>query len=246
RNAEAGEIKEGGSTITQQYVKNVLLDPRKTVHRKLREAVLAFQVERTHTKRSILEGYLNRIYFGNGAYGVQAAAQLYFGKPASAVSLAQGALLAGLIQAPERYDPFAAPDAAFARRQVVLARMRDVHAAAEADIASAEAEPLGVAPKPADARYRAGYFVERVKRFILDDPRFGATPAERRRLLFEEGLRIQTTVDLRLQQAAEDAVKGVLRNPATDPSGAVVVLDPKTGFVKALVGGRDFFGTEPE
>ena len=91
RNAEAGEVKEGGSTITQQYVKNVLLDPKKTVSRKVREAIMALQLERTHTKEAILEGYLNRIYFGNGAYGVQAAAQLYFAKPASALTLAEGA-----------------------------------------------------------------------------------------------------------------------------------------------------------
>jgi penicillin-binding protein 1A len=243
RDAAAGGVREGGSTITQQYVKNVLLDPKKTVHRKLREAVMAFQLERTHTKEAILEGYLNRIYFGNGAYGVQAASQLYFNKPASALTLAEGALLAGLIQAPESYDPFTAKDAAFARRQVVLARMRELHAAPDADIAAAQGAPLGVVAKPvAGARYPAGYFVERVKRFILDDPRFGATPADRRRLLFEEGLRIRTTVDLRVQQAAEEAVKAVLPNPATDPSGAVVVLDPRTGFVRALVGGRDFFG----
>ena len=246
RNAAAGEVKEGGSTITQQYVKNVLLDPRRTVHRKVREAVMAFQLERTHTKEAILEGYLNRIYFGNGAYGVQAAAQLYFNRPASGLTLAEGALLAGLIQAPESYDPFTAADAAFARRQVVLARMRELHSAAEPDIAAAEADPLGVVPKPTSARYPAGYFVERVKRFILDDPRFGATPADRRRLLFQEGLRIRTTVDLAVQRAAEEAVKGVLPNPATDPSGAVVVLDPRTGFVRALVGGRDYFGPEPE
>src|SRR5438093_266002 len=111
RNAEAGEVRQGGSTITQQYVKNVLLDPKKTVHRKVREAVMAMQIDRTHTKEAILEGYLNRIYFGNGAYGVQAAAQLYFNKPASALTLAEGALLAGLIQAPENYDPFTAQDA---------------------------------------------------------------------------------------------------------------------------------------
>ncbi|HEY0396973.1 MAG TPA: PBP1A family penicillin-binding protein [Acidimicrobiia bacterium] len=247
RNAEAGQVMEGGSTITQQYVKNVLLDPKKTVHRKLREAVLAFQIERTHTKESILEGYLNRIYFGNGAYGVQAASQLYFNKPASALSLAEGAMLAGLIQAPEGYDPFGAPAAALARRQVVLGRMRDLRAAEDSDIAAAQASPLGVvAKRPTDARYPAGYFVERVKRFVLDDARFGATPADRRRLLFEEGLRIHTTVDLRVQQTAEEAVKGVLGNPASDPSGAVVVLDPRTGFVRALVGGRDFFGPEPE
>src|SRR4029079_13494126 len=122
RNAAAGQVKEGGSTITQQYVKNVLLDPKQPVHRKLREAVMAMQIERTHTKEAILEGYLNRIYFGNGAYGVQSAAQLYFAKPASALTLAEGALLAGLIQAPEGYDPYTVPDAALARRQVVLGR----------------------------------------------------------------------------------------------------------------------------
>ena len=114
-------------------------------------------------------------------------------------------MLAGLIQAPETFDPFATPDAAFARRQVVLGRMRELRSAAEPDLATAEAAPLGVVAKPTDARYPAGYFVERVKRFILDDERFGATPADRRRLLFEEGLRIRTTVDLRVQQAAEEA-----------------------------------------
>jgi penicillin-binding protein 1A len=245
-NAQAGEVKEGGSTITQQYVKNVLLDSKKTVSRKVREAVMAFQIERTHTKEAILEGYLNRIYFGNGAYGAQAAAQHYFGKPASAVTLAESALLAGLIQAPESYDPFTNPEAALARRQVVLGRMRALASAPEPDIVAAEAAPLGVVAKRSDARYPAGYFVERVKRFVLDDERFGATAADRRHLLFEEGLRIRTTVDLRVQQAAEEAVRNVLVNPATDPSGAVVVLDPRSGFVRALVGGRDFFGTEPE
>ncbi|MEW6473352.1 MAG: PBP1A family penicillin-binding protein [Actinomycetota bacterium] len=247
RNAEAGEVLEGGSTITQQYVKNVLLDSEKTVSRKVREAVLAVQLERTHTKEAILEGYLNRIYFGNGAYGVQAASSLYFNKAASALNLAEAALLAGLIQAPESYDPFSAAEAALARRQVVLGRLRELGWAPEADVAAAEAAPLGVAAKrPSKDRYPAGYFVERVKRFVLDDERFGPTPADRRRLLFEEGLRIRTTVDLRIQQAAEEAVKAVLPNPATDPSGAVVVLDPRTGFVRALVGGRDFFGPEPE
>jgi penicillin-binding protein 1A len=251
RNAEAGEVKEGGSTITQQYVKNVLLDPEQTVHRKLREAVLAFQLERKHTKKTILEGYLNRIYLGNGAYGVQAAAGLYFNKAASDLTLQESALLAGLIQLPERYDPFAHPDAALTRRTVVLQRMQDVGAASEADVAAAQATPLGIVGRPATERYPAAYLVERVKRFVLDDARFGATRADRHRLLFEDGLRIHTTVDLTVQQRAEEAVKEVLASPDpspgdTVPSGAVVVLDPSNGFVRALVGGRDFFGTAPE
>jgi penicillin-binding protein 1A len=246
RNAEAGAVKEGGSTITQQYVKNVLLDPKRTVHRKLREAVLAVELERRLTKESILEGYLNRIYFGDGAYGVQAAAKLYFGKAAAGLSLPESALLAGLIQAPERYDPFAQPDAARARRQVVLERMQATGFAPPEEVASAQSAPLGVVARPVLDRYPAAYFVERVKRFVLDDPRFGETPAERRRLLFEGGLQIRTTVDLKVQQKAEEAVNGVLAHPAADPSAAVVVLDPKTGFVRAVVGGRDFFGSEPE
>lgn len=248
RNAEAGEVKEGGSTITQQYVKNVLLDPEQTVNRKLQEAMLALQLERRHPKEAILERYLNRIYLGNGAYGVQAAAGLYFGKAAAELTLAESALLAGLIAAPERYDPFEHPDTALARRQVVLGRMRELGMVEEAAIAEAETAPLGVVARPASQseRYPAGHFVEGVKRFVLDDPRFGATRADRRRLLFEEGLRIHTTLDLRLQGLAEEAVAGVLTRPESDPAAALVALDPDNGFVRALVGGRDFFGSAPE
>jgi penicillin-binding protein 1A len=244
RNAQAGEVVEGGSTITQQYVKNVLLDPRQTVHRKAREAVLAYELERRHSKETILERYLNTVYLGNGAYGMEAAAQLYFGKAAAAVTLAEAALLAGLIQAPERYDPLGTPDAARGRRSAVLQRMRELGVAGEAETAEADAAPLGVRPRlPSDAdRYPAAYFVERVKRLVLDDPRFGATAADRRRLLFEGGLRIRTTVDLGLQGKAEAAVAAVLPRADADPSAAVVIVDPRNGFVRALVGGRDFFG----
>jgi penicillin-binding protein 1A len=247
RNAQAGEVVEGGSTITQQYVKNVLLDPRQTLHRKAREAVLAFELERRHTKATILERYLNTIYLGNGAYGVEAAAQLYFGKHASDVALHEAALLAGLIQAPERYDPLSAPDVARGRRSVVLRRMRELGAVSGAEAGVADAGPLGVRARPAavSERYPAAYFVERVKRLVLDDPRFGTTSEERRRLLFEGGLRIRTTVDLGLQQQAEAAVAGVLPRADTDPSAAVVVVDPGNGYVRALVGGRDFFGAGP-
>src|SRR5688572_26452884 len=143
-NAASGHVKEGGSTITQQYIKNVLLDPEQTVDRKVREAVLAFHLERRLTKNTILERYLNRIYYGNGAYGVQAASILYFGKGASELNLAESALLAGIIQAPERHDPFSAPEDALARRNVVLDRMEDLGSAARADVEAARALPLGV------------------------------------------------------------------------------------------------------
>jgi penicillin-binding protein 1A len=245
-NAASGEVKEGGSTITQQYIKNVLLDPEQTVDRKVREAVLAFHLERRLTKNTILERYLNRIYFGNGAYGVQAASILYFGKGASELNLAESALLAGIIQAPERHDPFSAPEDALARRNVVLDRMEDLGSASRAEVEAARAMPLGVGAEPAAERYPAPYFVERVKQFILDDERFGETPAERRRLLFEGGLRIDTTVDLVAQQSAEDAVAAVLTDPVNQPAAASAVIDPKNGFVRALVGGRDFFGADPQ
>jgi penicillin-binding protein 1A len=256
RNAQAGEVREGGSTITQQYVKNTLLDPEQTVHRKLSEAVLALQLERRHSKETILERYLNRIYLGNGAYGVQAAAGLYFNKAASELALSESALLAGLIAAPERYDPLEHPAEALARRRVVLGRMEELGMVGKAEAAEAEAAPLGVTARSTAGRerYPAGHFVEAIKRLVLSDARFGATRADRRRLLFEDGLRIHTTLDLRLQRLAEEAVTGVLAGPEPPaaggtpgpPAGAVVVLDPANGFVRALVGGQDFFGPAPE
>ncbi|MGH8973478.1 MAG: PBP1A family penicillin-binding protein [Acidimicrobiia bacterium] len=247
RNAAAGRVTEGGSTITQQYVKNVLLDPSQNLDRKLKEAVLAFQLERKYTKETILERYLNRIYFGNGAYGVQAAARSYFAKSVADLALPESALLAGLIAAPERYDPFDHPEAAQARRDVVLERMRELKVVPEADVTAARAAPMGVVERPAAERYPAGHFVERVKRFVLDDPRFGTTPPERRRTLFEGGLRVHTTLNLDIQAKAEEAVAAVLAAGGADgPAGAMVILDPANGYVRALVGGRDFFGGTPE
>jgi penicillin-binding protein 1A len=244
-NTSKGKVVEGGSTITQQYVKNELVGNDRNVRRKVHEAALAYQLEKKYTKQRILELYLNTIYFGNGAYGVQAAAHTYFGLDVGQVSLSQAALLAGLIRAPNDYDPFAHPDAARARRHEVLDKMVSQRLAASGDADRAGAEPLlppATAAGPSGDRYPAPYFIERVKRFILDDPRFGATPGERRRLLFEGGLHIETTLDLHDQAAAEQAVSKVLTQPGHDPAAAVVTVEPRTGFVRALVGGRDFFG----
>jgi penicillin-binding protein 1A len=245
-NATEGEIVEGGSTITQQYVKNELVGADRNVRRKLREASLAYQLEDKYTKARILELYLNTIYFGNGAYGVQAAAHTYFGTSVDKITLPQAALLAGLIRAPNTTDPYDQIEAATARRNQVLARMAELRMIAGEERAAASQAPLLPQATPASAQYPAPYFVERVKRFILDDPRFGATPAERRNLLFAGGLRIETTLDLKLQAQAEDAVNKVLSQPGKDPAGAVVSLEPRTGFVRALVGGRDFFGGGPQ
>ena len=137
------------------------------------------------------------------------------------LNLAESALLAGIIQAPERHDPFSAPENALARRNVVLDRMEDCGKASSADVAAARALPLGVGAEPAAERYPAPYFVERVKQFILDDERFGETPAERRRLLFEGGLRIDTTVDLVAQQAAEERGRRRADRPGQPARGGV-------------------------
>lgn len=241
----AGQAVEGGSTITQQYVRAVLLSPKRDLKRKIKEAVLAVQLERQYSKRTILERYLNLIYFGNGAYGVQAAAQTYFGKDASALDLPQSALLAGLIRSPGDYDPYQHPDAALARRNDVLRRMDTLHRADHAAVTAALATPLAVGPAPSDAHNPAPHFVDRVREFIVGNEAFGATRADRERLLYEGGLRIRTTLDPKAQAAAVAAVARTMARPTTDPAAAVVAMDPRDGHVLAYVGGPDYYGGKP-
>jgi penicillin-binding protein 1A len=243
-NASTGEVSQGGSTITQQLVKQLLLTSEQTLDRKVAEAALAWQLEQRYTKERILELYLNTIYFGNGAYGVAAAASEYFGKTLDQLTVAEAALLAGLIQSPSEFDPHDDPVPALARREVVLQAMLDQELIDPATYDLSVAEALLLAPEVPvlDQRYPAGHFVEEVKQFILDDPRFGATPRERRDLLFTGGITIRTTIDLGLQAAAEAAVAAVLPDPAIHPEAAVVAIDPATGQVRAMVGGRDYFG----
>lgn len=245
-NTSKGKVVEGGSTITQQYVKNELVGNDRNVRRKIHEASLAYQLEHKYSKQRILELYLNTIYFGNGAYGVQAASHTYFGTSVDKLTLSQSALLAGLIRAPSLTDPYDHPEAALARRQLVLQKMAEQRLISEADRAAAASEPVLPTTTPPGERYPAPYFVERVKRFILDDKRFGDTPGQRRKLLFEGGLRIETTLDLKAQASAEAAVAKVLSQPARDPSASLVSIEPRTGYVRALVGGRDFFGGGPQ
>ncbi|HEY3721916.1 MAG TPA: transglycosylase domain-containing protein [Acidimicrobiia bacterium] len=245
RDVQSGNLDQGGSTITQQYVRAVMLGPEKDLERKLREAVMAVQLEQRYSKHTILERYLNTIYFGNGAYGVQAAAHRYYATDVHTLNLAQSALLAGLIRSPEDYNPYRHPDAALARRNQVLDRLQHLHRASSADVAAARAQPLTLAPLTDGAHYPAPYFVGQVTKLILDNPAFGATRDQRRRLLLEGGLRIHTTLDPRLQALAEQSAARVLSAPATDPDAALVSLDPSTGQVKAYVGGADFWGPQP-
>lgn len=243
-NIEKGRAAEGGSTITQQYVRAVMLGSHKTLKRKLREAVMAMQLEDRYSKKTILERYLNTVYFGNGAYGVQAAARTYFGKDASQVDLPQAALLAGVIRSPTDYDPFVHPEAAVARRNAVIDRMRILHKITDAESTLVHALPVGATRQPSDARYPAPFFVEKVKNFIFHDPHFGATDADRERKLFQGGLTIETTLDPTWQQQAEAALHGILTDPS-DPPGAIVAVDPQTGHVKSYASSQDFWGTSP-
>ena len=243
-NADAGTVAQGGSTITQQLVKNTLLSSGKTLDRKVQEASLAWQLEDHYSKARILEVYLNTVYFGNGAYGVEAAAEQYFGRPVGQLDYLQAAMIAGLIHAPNDDDPVAHPDNALRRRNEVLDKMASLGDITSTQHDAGVAAPLGLTPVPVAQRYPAAHFVDEVKRFIENDTRFGATDDERRTLLYEGGLRVYTTIDLRLQAAAEQAVADVL--PGGDgPQGALVALDPKSGAVRAYVGGPDFFGNTP-
>ncbi len=238
--AASGRIVEGGSTITEQYVKNTYVGDEQTLSRKLKEAVLAWELEHELTKGQILTRYLNTVYFGGGAYGIQAAAETFFGRGAKDLTLPQAATLAGLISAPVDYDPAVHPRRALARRNLVLDQMLAQGMIGQAAFRRATASKLRLHP-PADLQpYPAPYFVDYFERWFLSNPEFGMTGAERYHLLFEGGLRITTTLSPRLQDEAEQAVNSVLVYPS-DPYGAMVVVDPRTGYVKAMVGGRDYF-----
>jgi penicillin-binding protein 1A len=239
-NVTSGAIVEGGSTITQQYVKNRYLEPERTLGRKIKEAALAWQLEEDASKRQILAKYLNTVYFGQGAYGIQRAARKFFSVPASDLTLPQSALLAGLIAGPERWDPIESPDAAVERRDLVLTQMLDLGMISPERYQAAVGSDLGLRLRLEPKRYEAPYFISYVKRAFLTDERFGETYTQRYNLLFRGGLRIYTTVDLDMQDAAEQAVKGILSQPG-DPYGALTAVDPRTGFIRAMVGGRNYF-----
>jgi membrane peptidoglycan carboxypeptidase len=239
-NAKSGKIVQGGSTITEQLIKNTITGDDRTLNRKVREAVLAYQLENEWSKDRILQEYLNTVYFGEGAYGVEAAAQTYFDRPAKRLTLAQGALLAGLISSPASWDPVFHPKAARERRDQVLAIMLKLNMITRAAYEKASSRKVTLKLSNDRNQYAAAYFVDYVKRWFLGNPRFGATRQARYDRLFSGGLRIHTTVDLRLQKYAEDAINSILTYK-NDPYGAMTVVDPRSGAIKAMVGGRNFF-----
>jgi len=223
---EAGRAVQGASTITQQLVRDRdLAGERMTVGRKLREACLAVSLERTWPKRRILEAYLNDVFYGDHAYGAEAAAQTFFGRPARDLTLAQAALLAGLPQAPSQLDPLRHPAAARARRNAVLAALRSVGAISAARDRALAAQPLGLRP---GGRYRdvaaPAFFGEAVRSLVANDGAAGARGG---------GLRVRTTLDPRLELLANAALHTWL-GAASDPAGALVAIDPATGAVRAM------------
>ncbi len=236
---ESGTIAQGGSTITQQYLKNVVLTPEVTLDRKITEAALALRLEEGLSKEEILERYVNTVYLGDGAYGVGTAATHYFGKAIHDLTLGESALLAGLIQSPGSTDPYRNPEAALERRRVVLERMVRLDWISQEEAETADQEPLVLqAQRPGDVS-RFPYFTEEVKRRLLDDPALGETATDRYNALFRGGLRIYTTVDPLVQESAEAAVASVLDGQA--PYAALAAVDPRTGHVLGLVGGNDFY-----
>jgi penicillin-binding protein 1A len=243
RNIFSGEIVEGGSTITQQVVKSLLLTPEKTFTRKFREAILAYRIEKYLSKEEILFLYLNQIYLGHGAYGVATAAETYFGKPVEELNLAESALLAGLTQAPSRNSPFQNPDQAKKRQAYVLHRMTEEGSISSEDLERTLRAPLRLTSKPFSPLEKAPYFVEHVRKYV--EEKYG------KEALYKKGLRVYTTVDLGMQKAAEEALELGLKEiekrqkyPAQTASasleGALISFDLDTGYVKALVGGRNY------
>ena len=258
KDVAAGRIEQGGSTITQQLARNLFLTHEQTITRKIKEAVLAIRIEQTYTKDEILEMYLNQIYFGEGAYGIDAATKVFFGKPVGDLGMPEAALLAGLPRNPRDYSPRRNPERALKRRNLVLASMLENKRISRAQYEAASEAPLGVTKTRYDSR-QAPYFMEMVRQYL--DERYGSNQ------LYEGGLRIYTSIDIDVQHAAEESLErriealeqrnrykktratmlaaavkqGARERPQTEYlQGAVVMLDPKNGHIRALVGGRDF------
>jgi penicillin-binding protein 1A len=224
-----GQVVQGGSTITQELVRNLYIgNPQRTLSRKIREACLAEKVFQTHTRKQILGDYLNEVFYGRHAYGAQAAAQTYFSKSASQLTLVQAALLAGLPQAPTTYDPLTNPQDALARRNEVLRAMWKNGYITAAKFRTAMRKPLLLKPGHLYTQLHQPNFFGWATQQLAKLPRFGQRQVEL------GGLKVRTTLDTRLQGLAYHAVSSVLRT-RTDPAAALVAIDPRTGAVKAMV-----------
>ncbi len=260
KNLRYGKVIEGGSTITQQLSKVIFFTQAKTLTRKFRELLLALQLERNYTKPEIFQMYLNQIYFGHGAYGVEAAAKTYFGKTVKDLTLPECAILAGLPRSPRNYSPFLNPEPAKRRRAWVLSRLRREGYITAKDESQANQAPVSSQRTPNELPVGA-YFVDHIRQVL--EPTYGENG------LYRAGLTIYTTLDLKMQRAAEQAMEKALAQFDADKikevekeiaalkkarkpipaelstttvkvQGALVAIDPRTGGIRALVGGRDY------
>jgi penicillin-binding protein 1A len=251
-NFRRGRVVEGGSTITQQLAKVLFLTPDRSFSRKVKEALLALELEKRYSKDRLLELYLNQIYMGHGAYGVEAASRMYFGKSVQDLTLPEAAMLAALPRSPGNYSPFERPELAQRRRAIVVGRLLEQGYITETDAKAANRAPLGLIPT--ERRRGSGqYFLEYLQQSL--EAKYGSD------VLYKSGLAIYTTLDAGLQRAAEQALRDGLQALSTrqaarsqprgagppalvTPEGAVVVMEAQTGYVKALIGGADFARTE--
>jgi penicillin-binding protein 1A len=226
------EIKQGGSTITQQLAKNLYTNGARTFTRKAKEALIAAQIERVLTKDEILAKYLNTVYMGDSVFGVQAAAQSYFKKDAKDLTLSEAALLAGVLPAPSLYSPRTHPVQAEQRRNEVLDRIQRYGLASPAEVAAARAQKPKVYPPPGVVG-RYPYFLDYLRIYLLDVKKYDPE------LIYRGGLRIDTTLDPHLEDTAQTILKKTLPN-AKDPDAALVSIEPQTGYVRTVVGGTDW------
>lgn len=245
---------QGGSTLTQQYVKNLLIqlsdgDPDKiaaahahTINRKLKELKYALEIEKKLSKDQILDNYLNISYFGAGAYGIEAASRRYFSKSSNNLTLTEGALLAGIVRSPTKYDAIANPDASRARRDVVLARMRDLNYITGDQYQQAKAADLGLRVSPTSNGCTTSpvpFFCDYITHVILNDPVFGRNPQERADLLSRGGMTIRTTLDLHTQHAADRALRDKVA-PTDKVAAALASVEPGTGKIRAMAVSREY------
>jgi penicillin-binding protein 1A len=225
KNLEAGEIVEGGSTITQQLVRNLYISREQTVQRKVKEACLATKLDRARTKHWILTTYLNQSFYGNRAYGIEAAAQTYFSKSAADLTLSESALLVGLPQAPSLHDPFTAPARALARRQEVLRAMLDTRVISLERFEKASASKLVLRRGQLYESIREPYFFGYVRDRLIEE--YGAQQVR------SGGLKVYTTIIPRYQRLAESAIRDTLDEP-DDPAAALISISPRTGAIRAM------------
>jgi penicillin-binding protein 1A len=235
-NWQKGDVVEGGSTLTMQLVKNLFLSHKRAFSRKVAEAVLAIRLEQILTKDQIMELYLNQVYWGHNNYGVETAAKSFFGKSAANVNLAEASMMAGLIQAPEEYSPFINYKVAKQRQALVLSRMRELAWITPAEEAAARKQPLKLGKVTSFQTSQLPYVTDAVKLELIQ--RFG------RETMQKGGMRVQTTIDTKFQRMAEDFIGRehwrLQRRGLWGTELALVAVDPRTHFVKAMVGGSDY------